>query len=718
MFEANWESVLINIETLGAISGGENGAIKSPDRAFGDTQTDYVTFEIPRFQRGLRWGEKKRKALLTSIQRGYPIGAIVLARRPDQTTGQSGHPTKKWYVLDGQQRIFATQELLNTFWIKERYDINPLIETIRGLSSVLPGEPGFETVKQAIIKAIADGNGPPNDSTPLLRSICQHPEIEPPIGDPSGEAKALEQCTDIRTALLAQFDGFRKFPVPALLVTPDLTASLTDQQSVLTEVFKRLNDFVKLQPYELIAATWASDLVDWEPELTDERPLVTWLFDQMQNRISNTYVNDSDDDEFDYDPNIEELTDANVNLFDLLFALSQSIGTDVKNENEAPTPRYVFKLGDSQSNIAFDVLNLFLQRSLNQSKMAQIPGLLPKKDADSNGVLRIDASQVIKAITESANVIQRVLAEELFPTPSAVPSKAKAVGQIQAAVYLSNYMALTRTHSDFSERTATIPMPSESNLSVTKAKSRWQRNLSAWWFRDILSEDFQGSSAYSNAAQRVWSGEEPVTAMCSSPKRLEIVEFLNRRFIGDSARLLEAPKRRRPNDAARAVMLVASKGVLASGRWQADHVVAYKSDPAHGVPELTSPIPLNHVANWMPLEASINQARGNTPWANFIDSLTASQKETIRKRLLLPAGEFTSSCTSNVENFLTVMLRRWILINHRIFSLFNLDQYDNIERGDQVELLAGRVVEPILEGLFEAGIELDRSRVEVEQLLQ
>lgn len=70
---------------------------------------------IPKFQRGFVWDSKSVAALMDSIYRRFPIGAILLWRTREQLAGERNlgpfeipEPKNDWpidYVLDGQQRI-------------------------------------------------------------------------------------------------------------------------------------------------------------------------------------------------------------------------------------------------------------------------------------------------------------------------------------------------------------------------------------------------------------------------------------------------------------------------------------------------------------------------------------------------------------------------------------------------------------------------------------
>lgn len=70
---------------------------------------------IPRFQRPLRWSGKDVVKFIDSVWRGYPVGSLLLWKRPaDADTLLVGraklqvpHRGDAWWVVDGQQRVTA-----------------------------------------------------------------------------------------------------------------------------------------------------------------------------------------------------------------------------------------------------------------------------------------------------------------------------------------------------------------------------------------------------------------------------------------------------------------------------------------------------------------------------------------------------------------------------------------------------------------------------------
>lgn len=75
---------------------------------------------VPPFQRGLRWGPRDCELLIDSIVRGYPVGTLLLWRRPAEAGVLRLGPielevpaqSQAYWVVDGQQRITALVNVL------------------------------------------------------------------------------------------------------------------------------------------------------------------------------------------------------------------------------------------------------------------------------------------------------------------------------------------------------------------------------------------------------------------------------------------------------------------------------------------------------------------------------------------------------------------------------------------------------------------------------
>lgn len=102
---------------MGTLPPPPNPSSELETKAFSVTSLlDFVRrgkVRIPRFQRGLRWNDEDRRLLLDSLQAGYPIGTLLLARgrAPADRITLGGYTAEvpevadALWVVDGQQRL-------------------------------------------------------------------------------------------------------------------------------------------------------------------------------------------------------------------------------------------------------------------------------------------------------------------------------------------------------------------------------------------------------------------------------------------------------------------------------------------------------------------------------------------------------------------------------------------------------------------------------------
>jgi len=187
---------------------------------------------IPHFQRPLRWQRDDVIKLFDSIIRGYPVGSLLLWRRPAKAeTVQLGAlrieapqlPNALW-VVDGQQRITGLANALHpdgqhddrfriSYDLRKRMFVPTPRDTSRG--DIIP------------LPVIFDLRG-------VLRWFTQHPEA----------ADYVDEVNDITQTI-------RQFKVPAYEVDQD-------DPEVLEDIFDRLNNYGKrLTRAEIFSALFA-----------------------------------------------------------------------------------------------------------------------------------------------------------------------------------------------------------------------------------------------------------------------------------------------------------------------------------------------------------------------------------------------------------------------------------------------------------------------------
>ncbi len=149
------DAMLTRLE--GATARTQNGRFPSPAQltaSVADVLEAGNGIGIPNFQRGLVWGSEQKAALLESLFRGSPCGALILWKplKPadEGVSRQDGDACPAYLVLDGQQRIASLLEILGSVddaLVAPGVDDDEQPDAIWWVrddaETVLPGEPCF-----------------------------------------------------------------------------------------------------------------------------------------------------------------------------------------------------------------------------------------------------------------------------------------------------------------------------------------------------------------------------------------------------------------------------------------------------------------------------------------------------------------------------------------------------------------------------------------------
>jgi hypothetical protein len=463
------------------------------------------------------------------------------------------------------------------------------------------------------------------------------------------------------------------------------------------QIFIDLNKATPLSTYELIAARWENVRVAWPQEST---PTYKRLSQEIDQRISRTYQQVSN--EYEYNPEVEDFASDDYSLYDLLYSLSRLSGIQVNGSNP-DSKRPAFNIPSHQDQLAFDIMNLFITgRSGDVSKLAYDRRLSRAEDD------RCDAEKIIGIYNSALSEVDTALLKTRQCGARFVNSA--QLGSLQATAYAANYLALS-TNRDFTQRKAKIAVDGEQSITSGAALGRWKKNCLAWWLCDIFSEEFIGSAASQNTARRAWDqSDEPATVMLNPPPIDRIVRLLNDAFARDSSPRHSAPKQRSFSVKANTFVIASLMHISAimeipTGKGtiyapEADHVIPFK--PRGGVypaAYLTNPIPVNHIANWMPLEKTLNASRGNKPWNEFIVDEQIPDVASTRERLLIDPSYLTLEAASSPEAFLKVMARRWYVGVFRVLENLSLREWTVKSPAQKTEFMEGVLLQDLQEKL-------------------
>lgn len=208
---------------------------------------------VPAFQRGLRWRDDDVRKLFDSIHRGYPIGTLLMWKRPAKGGTAEFGPVEvaapdtddAWWVVDGQQRLTSL---------------------VAGLKHPDPSDPSDPFVVYYDLR-------PPEGSEAFFRPNRTRPAS--PYSIPlarcfdaadfqewlfdfvqsTGQRELIERASDLATRI-------RNYRVPIYVVE-------TDSIEVAKEIFRRTNQAGRgLSAHEVFAALAPADMhADLRPEV-------------------------------------------------------------------------------------------------------------------------------------------------------------------------------------------------------------------------------------------------------------------------------------------------------------------------------------------------------------------------------------------------------------------------------------------------------------------
>ena len=689
-FSPIWEFGTIPLSTAAAFSLNSQ---MCPSPLLGQVDIDQIRFEIPNFQRGLVWSKKKKKQFLNSLIQGWPTGAIVLTKI-DSKDLTDGRREFTWHVIDGQQRLSTFAQFRESFWSEPWYvDTDDMQIALRELAETLSVEKVEDVSAAMNLLTQGDLSNPFSEefleeSMIFLAKICKFLGVESPtqVEGPRYE-KAMGACKVLRTALKKQKEALDSVPIAVITISPKLGVKPRKAREISSEIFTALNSGIPLSKYDLLAAKWVGAFVPWQKyaNQTTARSIddvvmtaqKKFMLSYMRNRIEASYQNFLEETDMDT-ASIEELGEEEVSLFDYLYALSKSTreyASKVSTSGVFTTAeRLSFPAGASSGTIAFDTCSLLFSGSLGPSSIESLLRLFPVQNAEYD----------IALVTEHYLDAAREIESKLMPfTKNGTKNKKRAsLGAIQASVYLAGYMNTVHDaipgESDrltLSKRAGARLKSADgnSNFSASQRKTNFRDNIASWWLLHTISDVFQGSDAYKQASQHVWSqfdvddsGPNSIVRsvrendfLLYQPSLNDYGSALKNLFVKEF-RVSQAPMTRSPSQSALAFFHATYKAKNHDMQnFDMDHVVAYRAQRNATQARLEKPIPLNHVANWLPLSPTLNRRRQNTSWAQFFPTLTAAEQSSIFPDLFIDPTALNSQLLGDLDKFGFVILVRY-----------------------------------------------------------
>ena len=357
---------------------------------------------IPKFQRGLVWGEVKKKEFIKSLKSGLPIGVLLLSKTIDG----------KYLVIDGLQRFTTMLEYSKDYF---SYVDSSEITDSDIISIIIASEKAKEIFDMHTEKAKL------NIQDKIRKIIVSNIS--------TGQNKNLQQISKLATQQLckeiSELDDKDQMEIlDAVYVIVDkfsASAKIDDieipliifkgKDDELATVFQKLNqEGVKLSKYDVFAATWFEHTVNVKGDADFIKQIIK-KYDASEEE-SGLEISNYDSDEM--------LKTGELTAFEYAFALGKEL------IDKCPILFNAKKNDSKVESIGFLILaELFGLSYQDMHKLASIMSLHKK----------LDFSKLKNAIVDTAKNVQSALGDYIVAPTKKKPSLA-CHSELQLASYI------------------------------------------------------------------------------------------------------------------------------------------------------------------------------------------------------------------------------------------------------------------------------------------
>ncbi len=681
MYVEKWSTFTLDVEDLEAAK--KDQVLPCPHHVLGTVGRDHVSIELPTFQRGLVWTPKHGEEFQRALQKGWPIGQLVLAEKPAESLPGGNGWKRNYQLIDGQQRTYWLNRTKDRFFLDGQYSLDEtrVVSALHTLSTALSVT--SEDVKGSIRRWTSKPSFSPRhlrDVSFLFHHLAADLEqlpVQPE--DPRYEEWATAALA-VNDVLAQQYEALQELDVPVLLIRQEL-------EEDLHEIFQRLNQGTSLSDLDLLAAEWQLLKVDignsgLEPPVKDR------LVRIAQERISGSY----DQDAYEYDPDLVELKPDDMSLFDMLYALGKYA--------EERYPDTFEGLGKGADRLAIFVSALVFAGTISRRKE------LRKTYPYSPGATTVDSTTFPRHFLLACQDIHNG-----FTRLNAVQGGKRLrgrLGLLQAAAYIASHICLVALVDRGSKERLLLALRSSNQerrlksdptaiLTPTQRRDLFRRRLVGWFLVDGLSEAFQGGDAYAEAAQRVWNVFDsetgtftPNEAMLTNVDKESVATQLGLRFRKEF-QVQQTPKQRRYSEPGCVALRVAYSALTqAISGEELDHVIPFDARNS-----AQFAIPINHPANLMLLRKTLNSGRREKFLPVYLStgSVTEDDRKEVLTRLFVPYEQASADTLVSVDAFRTFLASRWIELSKRV--VIALD-HPSLQHQDEIDRFVEDAIVPLL----------------------
>ena len=648
---------------------------------------DLIRMSLPKFQRGLKWNQEKVSNFHLSLIQGWPIGVIVIAvERSSVINRSNGQRRHDLSLIDGQQRAWALRELIKTFWSQPRFlytnekweEAQPAAGSIVASGKALRAladavQLGMQELEGLVCKLSQSTEGKVFDDYMGLLDGLVEQGIDPNLGNSKA---AREPASSLCSALKAQFDDLRRVPVHALILGESLA-------SQLPTIFRRLNEGIPLRGYDLLAAMWDSTrLAPAKGKMTQKKhELVKAILATAEQRIESTY--EKVDSGYDQDPNTEALELKDVSLFDFLYFL----GSRMVDGNTT------FSLNSDA--LAFQTAALTLRGSIAHVD-DQLRSAVPLASDGTPDIERL--TSLFQEATKSITLALKHLMDVHVSTVQLKGRLGLTTTVVYTSVLLSHQHVVRKdgTRLKIDSRSASVQ---DRQITPGVYKTSQERhellkqNMPLWYVHDSLTSAFAGSRAYELAMNRVWQDfrgskttpELQVSNVMFEQPKLEAMLRIFELLWRSESDISTTPQRRRISETG-SVLYRAAFAHGSPTDAAIDHVLAFQKGKV-AAKKLGEALPLNHVANLMPLAEVVNSKRGDAEWCTYLDAITPAQRIDVEKVLLVPKSSCVDSHFASKKEFTQFLRLRYRAMVDQALENLRCEEWKLLTRTQRDEQL-------------------------------
>lgn len=421
--------------------------------------------EIPKFQRGKRWGKKQKEILIDSMVKGFPFGSMLLYENSDNNTRQ---------IIDGLQRSTTIIEFVKNpadFFSDDYINEEALNKIVNVLDVVSNEEAIKEKIKKIMREWIINGHNSMQDI-----SRMQYNRVARKIVEEFPNAKnKVDEVEEIISEPLKNFqdicNNIGNVTIPALIYE--------GKKELLPEIFERINSQgSKLTKQEIYAAAWVNDLVKISSQEFDE--IITNNRDRYDNVLDESMELD------DYD-SAKFNRERKVNIFELIFGFGKMISRRYP---------HLFNYDDSDKtkveSIGFNLVNACLCQKNNEMR---------KLNVNLKELIGLETENVelfLKKILEAIDYVDKRLSKGIkFKSNQRDSSKISPlhtelqIVSIIASVFIARHAKFRI--SDRGEIENIIIDCKNFNYSWKDLKEKFSKNVLKIYTIDLLAQKWKGS---------------------------------------------------------------------------------------------------------------------------------------------------------------------------------------------------------------------------------